>query len=103
MVSLLIGVLIGMVAQLDPPRCDRVGPQPVGFHARGFGYVAELFPPNSRHNPGTRPVAHFYEVESGIGWTVQAQRLWTAQLANEVMPQAALVSIGRPRCHSGRP
>ena len=94
MVSLLIGALIGMVAQLDSPRCDRVGPEPVGFHARGFGYVAELFPPKSRHNPGTRPVAYLYQVDHpGIGWNVQAKRLWTAQLANEIMPQAALVSM----------
>lgn len=94
MVSLLIGALIGVVAPLDPPRCDRLGPEPVGFHARGFGYVAELFPPRSRYNPGTRPVAHFYQVEHpGLGWTVRAQRLWTAQLANEIMPEAALVSM----------
>lgn len=94
MVTVLIGALIGMVAQPEPHRCDRVGPEPVGFHARGFGYVAELFPPRSRHNPGARPVAHFYQVEHpGIRWTVEAQRLWTAQLANEVMPQAALVSM----------
>jgi hypothetical protein len=93
-VSLLIGALIGMLADVEPLLCDRAGPEPVGFHARGFGYVVELFPPKSRHNPGTGPVAHFYQVEHpGIGWTVQARRLWTTQLANEVMPQAALVSM----------
>ena len=94
MVSLLIGALIGVVAHVDPPRCDRAAPEPVGFHARGFGYVVELFPPESRHNPGTRPVAHLYQVEHpGSAWTVQAQRLWTAPLANETMPKAALVSM----------
>ena len=94
MVALLIGALIRMVTPFGPPRCDRAAPQPVGFHARGFGYVAELFPPKSRHNRGTRPVAYLYQVDHpGIGWNVQAQRLWTAQLANEIMPQAALVSM----------
>ena len=94
MVSLLIGTLIGVVAHLDPPRCDRFAPQPLGFHARGFGYVAELFPPKSRHNTDARPVAYLYSVEHpGSAWTVRAQRLWKAQLANEVMPQAALVSM----------
>ena len=30
---------------------DWGAPEPVSFHSRGFGYVAEIFPPQSRQNP----------------------------------------------------
>ncbi len=74
--------------------CDRGAPEPVGFHARGFGYVAEVFPPKSRNNAGLRPRAYFYAVGyPGAEWRVDARRLWTAELTNQLMPQAAIVSM----------
>ena len=75
-------------------RCDRGAPQPLGFHARGFGHLAEVFPPKSRQNSGSRPVAYFYDVGyPGTEWRVDARRVWTAELVNLQMPQAALVSM----------
>jgi hypothetical protein len=75
------------------PRCDRFAAQPLGFHSRGFQFVAEIFPPGSRHNPGDRPVAHFFEVEyPGSEWRVVARRRWSVTLPHEQMPQAAIVS-----------
>jgi hypothetical protein len=89
----MLPLLLAATMALDA-RCDRGAPEPVGFHARGFGYVAELFPPKSRHNTGTRPRAYFYEVGyPGTEWRVDAKRQWTTELANPLMPQAALVSM----------
>jgi hypothetical protein len=83
-----------LAASLTAASCDKGAPEPVGFHSRGFGYVAEIFPPKSRQNPGARPVAHLYEVGyPGADWSVKARRLWTTELAARLMPQAALVSM----------
>jgi hypothetical protein len=72
--------------------CDRPGPQPVGFHSRGFSYVAEVFPPNARRNTDAQPRVYVYEVGyPGPQWRVDARRLWTSALP--VMPEAALVSM----------
>ena len=35
-------------------------PEPTSYHSRGFGFVAEIFPPGSRQNPGDRAKAFFY-------------------------------------------
>jgi hypothetical protein len=43
LISLLFA-LLGALARAD----DWVRPEPTSFHSRGFGYVAEIFPPNSR-------------------------------------------------------
>lgn len=73
--------------------CDRGAPEPVSFHSRGFGYVAEIFPPKSRQNRGSQSVAYLYEMGyPGSDWSVQARRIWTANLAVQRMPLAALVS-----------
>ena len=93
MLALVLVAAFGIAAE-TVPACDRGAPQPLGFHSRGFGYVAEVFPPKSRHNRGSRPVAYLYEVGyPGSEWRVQARRLWTAALPHELMPQAALVSM----------
>jgi hypothetical protein len=91
MITLL---LAATAAGLELPACSRLAPEPQGFHARGFGYVAEVFPPKSRHNASARPVVHFFSVNyAGHDWRVDAQRRWTATLPHESMPQAALVSM----------
>ena len=69
-------------------------PAPVSFHARGFGMVAEVFPPRSRQNPTDRPQCFFYEVAyPGTMWTVAPTLRWEGPLANERMPAAAVVSM----------
>lgn len=94
MVALLLTAVFTIVADASLPICDKGAPEPLSFHARGFGYVAEVFPPKSRHNAGSRPVAYLYEVGyPGSEWRVQARRVWTAELAGRLMPQAALVSM----------
>ena len=93
MLPLLLTAVLGVAASAPMTRCDRGAPEPIGFHSRGFGYVAELFPPKSRRNPGTKPRAYLYTVAyPGREWRVEAHRLWTAELANALMPDAALVS-----------
>src|SRR6476659_6977873 len=83
-----------LTASLTIASCDKGAPEPLSFHARGFGYVAEVFPPKSRQNRGSRPVAYLYEVAyPGTEWRVQARRMWTAELSARLMPQAALVSM----------
>ena len=76
------------------PACDRPAPEPVAFTSRGFGFVAEVFPPGSRRNPGDRPRAFFYEVKHpGTGWSVDARRVWSAELPLATTPRAAIVSM----------
>jgi hypothetical protein len=89
--TLLAAVAPGLAA---PSVCDRGAPEPAGFHGRGFEYVAEVFPPRSRQNPGDRPVAFLYQVAyPGASWRVDARLIWKATLANGKMPEAALVSM----------
>ncbi len=77
--------------------CDRPAPEPLSFHSRGFGYVAEIFPPFSRQNSQERPVVHLYEVGyPGRGWDVNARPVMSAQLPHDVFPAEAVVShVGR--------
>src|SRR5688500_4044870 len=90
--TLLFGVAIHAVSLSVAAMCDRPGPQPVGFHSRGFSYVAEVFPPNARRNTSSQPRVYVYEVGyPGAQWQVDARRLWSATLP--VMPQAAIVSM----------
>jgi len=73
---------------------DWGAPEPVSFHSRGFGYVAEIFPPESRQNSTTRPFCYFYKVGyGGSGWKVDAKLKWKAQLVNDLMPYQAVVSM----------
>jgi hypothetical protein len=74
---------------------DWGAPEPVSFHSRGFGYVAEIFPPRSRQNPTEKPLCYFYEVGYGGGteWKIDAKLKWKAPLANDRMPYQAVVSM----------
>jgi len=91
-----LAVLIGFcLACLGPPARadDWVRPEPTSFHARGFSYVAEIFPPHSRQNAGDKPLCYFYELGyPGIEWRVDAHLRWKAPLVNDPMPYQALVS-----------
>jgi hypothetical protein len=71
---------------------DWVSPEPTSYHSRGFGFVAEIFPPHSRQNPSERPLCYFYEVHSGGEWRVDAKLKWQAPLVNERMPYQAVIS-----------
>jgi len=76
-----------------PLRCDRLAPEPTGFHARGFGMAAEVFPAGSRQNPGDGPRVYMYEVaHPGLRWEVRATRRWTVELPWAPFPREALVS-----------
>jgi len=78
-----------------PTIADEWGaPEPVSFHSRGFGYVAEIFPPGSRQNSTKRPFCYFYRVGyGGILWKVDASLKWKGPLANDLMPYQAIVSM----------
>lgn len=89
---LLTAAVIGLATASPYLVCDRPAPHPVAFHSRGFGYVAEVFPPKARRNTGETPLVYMYEVGyPGLEWRVDARRLWSAELPS--MPQAALVSM----------
>jgi hypothetical protein len=86
--SLLLA-LLSASARAD----DWVRPEPTSFHSRGFGYVAEIFPPHSRQNSGDKPLCYFYELGyPGSDWRIDARLKWKAPLANEIMPYQALIS-----------
>ncbi|HYT73402.1 MAG TPA: hypothetical protein VEL79_01530 [Vicinamibacterales bacterium] len=73
---------------------DWMLPEPASFHARGMSRVAEIFPPASRQNSGSRALCYFYELGyPGTRWDVTPQLTWKAQLANERMPVEAIVSM----------
>jgi hypothetical protein len=74
---------------------DWGAPDPVSFHSRGFGYVAEIFPPRSRQNSTEKPLCYFYELGYGGGteWKIDAKLKWKAPLVNDLMPYQALVSM----------
>jgi hypothetical protein len=88
----LIGLwlaLFGSPAVAD----DWVRPEPTSYHSRGFGYVAEIFPPQSRQNPGDKSLCYFYEVGyPGAEWKFASRLLWKAPLVNPSGPYQAVVS-----------
>lgn len=56
--------------------------------------MAEVFPPESRQNEGKKPVCYFYEMGyPGKRWDVKPKLLWKTELANELMPQSAVISM----------
>lgn len=86
---MMIAVLAGAGAT-----CDPLAPEPQSFHSRGFGVVAEVFPPGSRHNAGERPRIYTYEVGyPGPRWDVDARRVWSATLQHGHFPHDAVVSM----------
>ena len=69
-------------------------PHPASFHSRGFVYVAEVFPPTSRQNPGEKPVCYFYQMGyPGTAWEITPNLKWMAELVNKQMPCEAVVSM----------
>lgn len=73
---------------------DWAAPEPRSFHARGFGFVAEIFPPRSRQNDGDRPYCYLYQMEyAGTTWTIAARLRWQGQLVNRKMPYEAILSM----------
>ena len=74
---------------------DWGAPEPLSFHSRGFGYVAEIFPPRSRQNSTDKPLCYFYELGYGGGteWKIDAKLKWQAPLVNHVMPYQAVISM----------
>ena len=84
-----------VVLCLIPSIADEwVAPEPVSFHSRGFGFVAEVFPPRSRQNSTEKPVCYFYEVGyPGTAWKIDAKLKWRVPLANDLMPYQAVVSM----------
>jgi hypothetical protein len=78
-----------------PATADEWGaPNPVSFNSRGFGYVAEMFPPRSRQNSTVKPICYFYEVAypGGTEWKIDTKLKWKAPLVNDLMPYQAVVS-----------
>jgi hypothetical protein len=73
---------------------DWGAPNPVSFTSRGFGYVAEVFPPRSRQNTTDKPLCYFYETgdSGGTAWKIAAKLKWKAPLVNDAMPYQAVVS-----------
>jgi len=90
--ALLMSLLVALLsasARAD----DWARPEPTSFHSRGFGYVAEIFPPHSRQNSGDKPLCYFYELGyPGSDWRIDARLKWKAPLVNELMPYQALIS-----------
>ena len=74
---------------------DWGAPNPISFNSRGFGYVAEIFPPQSRQNSTQKPLCYFYEVgyPGGTAWKIDAKLKWKVPLGNDLMPYQAVVSM----------
>ena len=103
MISLLLAIAFAWSGFSDVVRCEPTSPPPTGYFAHGLTltadgdghvtHVAEVFPRGHRLNTSQRPVVHFYQtVSRKPDFSLDATRLWTAELANPVMPAAALVS-----------
>jgi len=91
---ILIPGCVALCLSLSAAADDWAVPEPVSFHSRGFGYVAEIFPPRSRQNSTEKPLCYFYEVGyPGTVWRVDAKLKWKAPLANDLMPYQAVVSM----------
>jgi hypothetical protein len=81
--------VVGSPAAAD----DWPRPEPTSYHSRGFSYVAEIFPPQSRQNPGGKPLCYFYEVGyPGSDWTLDARLVWKAPLVNPTGPYQVVIS-----------
>jgi hypothetical protein len=90
----LILVLVVLCLSFSAAADEWAAPNPVSFNSRGFGYVAEIFPPRSRQNPTEKPLCYFYEVgySGGAAWKIDAKLKWKAALVNDRMPHQALLS-----------
>ena len=93
-------VTLGLILCCGSTRAlDLLRPEPTSFHCRGFGYVAEIFPPKSRQNPGDKPVCYLYQMgHPGGTWKIDARLKWKAELINDQttyyrMPLEVLLSM----------
>lgn len=93
-ISRLILVVIVTLSPGVTRADDWPAPEPRSFRARGFGFVAEIFPPKSRQNIGQRPYCYFYEMGyPGTSWKIDPKLRWHGTLANAAMPYEAIVSM----------
>src|SRR4051812_39593672 len=92
---LVVGVLASCRAGTSTLSADDwMLPEPASFHARGMSLLAEVFPPNSRQNSGSRPLCYVYELGyPGTRWDVKPQLKWKGALANDRMPVDAILSM----------
>jgi len=92
---ILVLALVTLSLSFSAAADDWGAPHPVSFNSRGFGYVAEIFPPGSRQNPTEKPLCYFYEMGYGGGteWKIDARLKWKAPLVNDLMPYQAVVSM----------
>lgn len=86
----IVLVLCTSIARAD----DWPAAHPQGWHAQGFGQVAEMFPPKSRHNAGDKPIVYVYDVTSGAGWATSAKLVWKGPLPNREAPYEAILVDG---------
>jgi hypothetical protein len=87
-IAVVVLVLLSTTARAD----DWPAAQPQGWHAQGFGKVAEMFPRKSRHNPSDKPVLFVYDVPPGATSGAGAKLAWKATLPNREAPYEAIVS-----------
>ena len=92
---ILVLALVTLSLSFSAAADDWGAPHPVSFNSKGFGYVAEIFPPGSRQNPTEKPLCYFYEMGYGGGteWKIDARLKWKAPLVNDLMPYQAVVSM----------
>src|SRR5258708_36981577 len=92
--SLLWAIVLVASARLSSAD-DWAQSEPVSFHARGFSYVAEVFPAKARHNATEKPICYFYSMGyPGTEWKVDAKLVWKGPLVNPDMPYEAVLSTG---------
>ena len=80
------------------PADDWAWPMATGYCCRGFGYVAEIFPPRSRQNPTEKAMCFFYAMgyPGREEWRIDARLVWKGELVNAGayrMPYQAVVSM----------
>jgi hypothetical protein len=93
-IALAVGCLLTMAPSAFSD--SWMAPQPTSFHSRGFSFVAEVFPPESRQNTSKKPVCYLYEMGYPTKrWDIIPRLLWKAELVNDSMPVSALVSMGQ--------
>jgi hypothetical protein len=92
--SILVAALVALGLVAHPAVADDwPSAHPQGWHARGFGKVAEMFPPKSRHNATDKPMVYVYDVAyPGTGWNVSAKLVWKGPLVNKEAPYEAILS-----------
>ncbi len=89
---LTLSVLLSVPVWVAAARADDWPlPGAISFESSGGHFVAEVFPPKSRHNPAERPVCFFYESAQPGGGS-STRLAWRGPLANYEMPYEGVVS-----------